>query len=123
LELAVRALHRSDGAEAMARLLDGGARFDAAFCFTDQLALGALRTATERGVPVPRDLALVGFDDIEDGRFSTPSLTTIAPDKAAIAEAALACLAERLHRPDATRPATMHHAAHRLLQRESTATT
>ena len=41
------------------------------------------------GCAVPEDLAVAGFDDIEDGRYANPSLTTMAPDKAAIARAAL----------------------------------
>lgn len=45
---------------------------------------------------VPEDIALVGFDDIEDGRYSTPSLTTISPDKAWLAQTALDRLLARL---------------------------
>ena len=52
---------------------------DAVFCFNDLLALGAPRTILQAGLQVPQDIALVGFDDIEDGRYSTPSLTTISP--------------------------------------------
>jgi LacI family transcriptional regulator, repressor for deo operon, udp, cdd, tsx, nupC, and nupG len=42
---------------------------------------------------VPADLAVVGFDGSEEGEYTTPTLTTIAPDKAAIAEQAV----ERIH--------------------------
>ncbi len=69
---------------------------DAVFCFNDLLALGALRALRDAGVRVPEDVAVVGFDDIEEGRFSVPSLTTIAPDKGAIAREAVARLARRL---------------------------
>ena len=69
---------------------------DAVFCFNDQLALGAMRAAHDAGLDVPRDVAVVGFDDIEDGRYSRPSLTTISPDKWAIAVRALELLGERL---------------------------
>jgi DNA-binding LacI/PurR family transcriptional regulator len=120
-EVAVTALHRADGADAMRRLLDADHRPDAVFCFTDQLALGALRTAAERGLRVPRDLAVVGFDDIEDGRYSVPSLTTVSPDKAAIAAQALDCLARRLTRAGAAGPARRVTAGHRLTVRESSA--
>jgi DNA-binding LacI/PurR family transcriptional regulator len=58
------AFHREDGAKAMARLLDGPAAPDAVFAFNDLLALGALRVCYERGVRVPDDVAIVGFDDI-----------------------------------------------------------
>jgi DNA-binding LacI/PurR family transcriptional regulator len=45
---------------------------------------------------VPGEIAVVGFDDIEDGRFSSPSLTTICPDKERIATLAVELLADRL---------------------------
>lgn len=114
----VRDFHRSDGAAAMAQLLDSGSPPDAVFCFNDTLALGALRTLLSRGVRVPQDVALIGFDDIEDGRFSTPSLSTIAPDKAHIAEAAVALLATRL--TAAPTPPQELCAPHRLIPRETT---
>jgi DNA-binding LacI/PurR family transcriptional regulator len=66
------------------------------FCLNDLLALGAIRGLSEAGVRVPEDVAVVGFDDIEESRFSVPTLTTVAPDKAAIAAEAVAHLARRL---------------------------
>jgi DNA-binding LacI/PurR family transcriptional regulator len=81
--------HHSDGAAAMARLLTLAEPPDAVFCFNDMLALGAIRAASERGHRVPNDIAVVGFDNTEHSAFSLPSLTTIAPDKAALAEAAV----------------------------------
>ncbi|MEV0378404.1 LacI family DNA-binding transcriptional regulator [Nonomuraea sp. NPDC050643] len=92
----VEAYHRADGARAMATLLDAGQRPDAVFCFNDPLALGALRTLLERGHTVPGDVALAGFDDIEDGRYSTPTLTTVSPDKQAIASQAVDLLVDRM---------------------------
>jgi DNA-binding LacI/PurR family transcriptional regulator len=121
LEVPVAALHRADGAQAMRRLLDGGPPPDAVFCFSDQLALGALRAALEWGLSVPGDLAVVGFDDIEDGRYATPSLTTVAPDKAQIAYRAIECLAARLGPDPLVGPARRIVADHRLIVRESTA--
>jgi DNA-binding LacI/PurR family transcriptional regulator len=119
--LPVQRLHRPDGAEAMSRLLDEGRSVDAVFCFTDELALGAMRTLAERGLRVPEDVAVVGFDDIEDGRYSVPSLTTIAPDKDEIARFAVECLADRLREPD--RPDRDLVAGHRLVVRESSGAT
>jgi DNA-binding LacI/PurR family transcriptional regulator len=119
LVVPVDTLHRPDGAAAMARLLDGPQPVDAVFCFTDELALGALRTLAERGRRVPEDVAVVGFDDIEDGRFARPSLTTISPDKAQIARMALDCLADRIANP--TGPDRDLVAGHHLVVRESTA--
>jgi DNA-binding LacI/PurR family transcriptional regulator len=81
--------HHRDGAEAMAALLDRPAPPDAVFCFNDMLALGAIRTAHDRGLRVPHDVAVVGFDNTEHSAYSVPALTTIAPDKAALARAAV----------------------------------
>jgi DNA-binding LacI/PurR family transcriptional regulator len=122
LEVPVRALHRADGAAALRTLLANGAAPDAVFCFNDQLALGALRAASDLGPRVPDDLALVGFDDIEDGRYSVPSLTTVVPDKEAIAARALACLAERMGTVGTVGtavPARRITVGHRLAVRES----
>jgi DNA-binding LacI/PurR family transcriptional regulator len=120
LECAVETLHRPDGARAAARLLDAPEPApDAVFAFSDELALGVLHTARERGLRVPEDLAVVGFDDIEDGRYAAPALTTVGPDKAQIAERALQCLADRIHsRSDL--PSQSVVVPHRLLRRAST---
>ncbi|WP_213451710.1 LacI family DNA-binding transcriptional regulator [Rhizomonospora bruguierae] len=90
------AWHRADGAAAMTALLAGPVRPDAVFCFNDTLALGAMRALHEHGLRLPEDVAVAGFDDIEDGRFAVPTLTTVSPDKAEIARLAVALLAERL---------------------------
>lgn len=88
--------HRADGATAMARLLNLAEPPDAVFAFSDLLALGAQRVALSHGLAVPRDVAIVGFDDVEDGRYATPTLTTIAPDKAEIARAAVRQIVARI---------------------------
>lgn len=87
---------RDAGARAMAQLLDLPKPPDAVFCYNDPLALGAMRAIHERGMRVPEDVAIVGFDGSEDGRFSTPSLTTISQDKRQIARYAVELLAARL---------------------------
>jgi DNA-binding LacI/PurR family transcriptional regulator len=110
--------HRADGAAAMAHLLDSPEPPDAVFCFSDLLALGALRTLLDHGLRVPEDVALVGFDDIEDGRFSTPTLTTIRPGKAEIASLAVELLAQRLAGDDHSPPRECY-AGHDLAVRES----
>lgn len=70
---------------------------DAVFCCNDLVALGVLHAARERGLSVPGDVALIGVDDIEEGRYSLPALSTIAPDKDAIAHEAVALLLRRMH--------------------------
>ncbi|HEX4811128.1 MAG TPA: LacI family DNA-binding transcriptional regulator [Nonomuraea sp.] len=111
--------HRTGGAAAMSALLElrRSDPPDAVFCFNDAIALGALRVLLSRGYQVPDDVMLIGFDDIEDGRFATPTLSTVSPDKALIAESAVELLAARLagspERPQEVR------VPHRLAPRES----
>lgn len=89
LVVPVEHYERSEGAAAMAHLLRLPEPPDAVFCCNDLLAVGAMRTALERGIAIPDQIAVAGFDDIAEGAYGFPSLTTIAPDKAAIAEAAV----------------------------------
>jgi LacI family repressor for deo operon, udp, cdd, tsx, nupC, and nupG len=87
---------RAEGARAMDRLLAVPEPPDAVFCFSDLMAIGAIRVLHDRGVRVPDDIAVIGFDDIEEGRFSHPRLSTMAPDKASIARESLRMLTERM---------------------------
>lgn len=84
------------GASATEELLRLPEPPDAIFCFTDWLALGALRTLRLHDRRVPDDIAIVGFDDIPYGRVAAPSLTTISPDRQQIAKLAVDLLAQRL---------------------------
>ncbi|MDG2515698.1 LacI family DNA-binding transcriptional regulator [Sphingobium yanoikuyae] len=80
------ALHRScwlepdSAVEAVDGLLDQGAAFDALVCASDLVALGAMRALMRRGLSVPTDVALVGYDDIELAAHAHPALTTIRQD-------------------------------------------
>lgn len=104
----------------MASLLDRGERPDAVFAYNDMIAIGAMRTITERGLTIPGDIAVVGFDDIEESRYGTTTLTTIAPDKAAIARLAVDSLVERLAGTPVAEP-RRPRPGYRLVVRESTA--
>jgi LacI family transcriptional regulator, repressor for deo operon, udp, cdd, tsx, nupC, and nupG len=110
--------HRDSGAAAMAQLLGLAEPPDAVFCYNDLLAIGAMRTILSHGLRIPEDIAVAGFDDIEESRFSFPSLTSISPDKQSIARLAVARLFERLN-GDGGAP-TAQHVEYRLAVREST---
>jgi DNA-binding LacI/PurR family transcriptional regulator len=113
--------HRSAGARAMNHLLESGVEFDAVFGLNDTLALGALRALISRGVRVPDDVAVAGFDDIEETRFSSPTLTTIDPGREEIARTAVELLVARMAgRDDAPDPQEIF-AKYALHIRESTA--
>lgn len=115
----VEVYRRDDGARALRDLLRLDDRPDAVFCGNDLLALGALRVALEEGLGVPEDLAIIGIDDIEDGRWSTPTLSTVAPDKRQIATTAVELLAERMQ-PGADLAPRERTARFTLRAREST---
>jgi DNA-binding LacI/PurR family transcriptional regulator len=114
----VRSYFRPDGATAMRRLLKLPERPDAVFCFNDLMALGAMRALHEAGLRVPQDIALVGFDDVEEAEYSIPSLTTIAPDKTKIADAAVGTLLHRINEGYAE-PCRLIQPGYRLVVRES----
>jgi DNA-binding LacI/PurR family transcriptional regulator len=68
------------GHHALSDLLDHSARFDAVFAATDLMAIGAIRALGERGLRVPIDVAVTGFDDIPMASFANPPLTTVMQD-------------------------------------------
>ena len=109
---------RSHAAPAVRQLLALPDPPDGLFCFSDELAVGALRELHEQRIRVPEQIKIVGFDDIDETRFTTPTLTTIKPDKAAIAETALTMLLNRVQGSDAKpRDARV---GYQLITREST---
>jgi len=118
--------HRANGARAMAAILDSGVPVDGVVALNDALAIGAMFELQVRGLSIPRDVAVVGFDDIEDARYSVPALTTIDPGRREIAEVAVDLLRRRLdERTSAVgspRPPVLHVADLRLIERESTPT-
>jgi LacI family transcriptional regulator len=65
------------GYSAMQKQLASGAEFTAVFCGTDVLAAGALKACDDAGIDCPRDISLVGFDNLEFGEYLKPSLTTV----------------------------------------------
>lgn len=118
LAVEVAAYGRADGAAAMHALLELERRPDAVFCFNDLLAAGAVRAAADRGLSVPGDLAVVGFDDIEQARYSVPALSSVAPDKPELARLAVEALLRRIDGAADAAP-SVFHAGHRLVVRQS----
>jgi LacI family transcriptional regulator len=58
-------------------LLNRGGEFTALICYNDEAAFGAIRAFADHGLRVPRDISVVGFDDIRSAAFYNPSLTTV----------------------------------------------
>ncbi|GCE30400.1 LacI family transcriptional regulator [Dictyobacter alpinus] len=111
--------NRENGARAIRQLLALDTPPDGVFCFNDHLALGVIRAVHEAGYRVPEDIAVVGFDDIEDSRYAIPALTTISPDKDKIGQLSTAFLLGRI---DGTRtgPPERIEVPCQLIIREST---
>ncbi len=85
--------HRMDGGrEAMVRLLDKAARPTAVLTSNDMTAIGAMGAIFERGLKVPQDISLIGFDDIELSAFTQPGLTTVRLSRQEIAKTAFRAL-------------------------------
>lgn len=74
---------------AMAALVESGAEFSALFATNDSLALGALRFAAQRGIAVPGEISIIGFDNIEFGAFAVTPLSSVSYDVARISSLAV----------------------------------
>lgn len=70
----------SQGRNAIVQLLDSRTPFDGLFFACDAMALGALEELSARGIKVPQDVGVIGFDGLGSGAFSSPPLTTVQPD-------------------------------------------
>ncbi|HZJ09502.1 MAG TPA: LacI family DNA-binding transcriptional regulator [Trueperaceae bacterium] len=103
-------------------LRDQGAGFDGLLCANDAMALGAMRRLQELGVDVPADVAVVGMDDIEAARMSTPTLTTVALLARERGRIACELLLRRLGDGSAGEPEKIT-VLPKLIERESTAVT
>jgi DNA-binding LacI/PurR family transcriptional regulator len=112
--------HRENGVAAMRQLIDEGIPFDSVFTLNDSLGLGALRALGEAGVRVPEDVALIGFDNIDETRFSVPSMTSIDPGQDEIAEVAVRLLIERINEKGEPAPPRQVLADYSVIGREST---
>ncbi len=65
------------GIACMQRAWDDGLRPTAVLAMSDAMAVGVLHAAEELGLQIPRDLSVVGFDDIDLARYTSPPLTTV----------------------------------------------
>ena len=88
------------GIRATESLFARGESFTAVFCSNDEMAMGALRAIKSRGLRVPEDISVVGFDDIRFARYCDPPLTTIAQPMGDIGREAMTMLIEILNGTD-----------------------
>ena len=80
--------YRADaGYQALSEAMDKGLRFKAVVAASDELALGCMAAAVDRGLAIPNDVAIVGFGGLGWGAFVRPAMTTVSLDTDAIARA------------------------------------
>ena len=88
LLLRVDQVSLEDARKKIVSLIDSGIGFDGVFCATDLLAAGTVEALTERGVQVPQQVKVVGFDDTSISRLAARPITTIHQDIDAISRTA-----------------------------------
>jgi LacI family transcriptional regulator len=88
------------GYDGTRRLLDSGARFTALVAGNDHTALGAMRALREHGLDVPRDVSVVGFDNIPETAYYEPPLTTVHQDFEALGSQSVEYLVDLISSPE-----------------------
>jgi DNA-binding LacI/PurR family transcriptional regulator len=95
--------HKLEGGErAVRELLRAAPRPTAVLCSNDLTAIGVLRGLDAEGLRAPRDMSVVGFDDINMARFTLPPLTTVRLSRAELAGLVFEALSRDLENPDAS---------------------
>lgn len=91
-----------DGAQGLKTILDRGGRPSALFAANDAMAIGCMQHARQRGLRIPQDISLVGFDDIETSAHLEPPLTTVKVFKEELGAAAVRTLVQTVKAKSAT---------------------
>lgn len=89
-----------NGYETMLRALDDGLDSTAIVAICDTVAVGAIKALSERGLRVPEDVSVTGFDDIDYARYSVPGLTTVAQPLRLIVKESTRILLDIIADPD-----------------------
>lgn len=118
LEPRVANFQFDQGASAMSRLLDLDERPDAVFCFSDMLAIGALSVLHDRGVRVPEDIAIMGWDDVTEARYAWPPLTSVRAETEEVARVAVDYLLRQINNQPIER--TDYYVDYEIVARAST---
>lgn len=88
--------HRIDGVNAMNEMLDTGVIPDGVVALNDMLASGAMHAIQMRGLRIPEDVSVIGFDNSDDSQYLSPALTTISPGLDAVARMSVKVLKDRI---------------------------
>jgi LacI family transcriptional regulator len=121
-EMIVEGDHKMEGGmRALVQLAGLAVRPTAILCSNDMTALGVMREAYERGIVIPRDLSLVGFDDIHLAQFTTPPLTTVQMSQTLLAEYAFQALRGEVERTSGAADSNEYELLTTFVLRRSTA--
>jgi LacI family transcriptional regulator len=112
IDITTRAQNAREGEESVEKLLDAARRPTAVFCANDLLALGVMRGLIKRGLSIPADMALVGYDDVEFASVLATPLTSIRQPKYELGRAATELLLDEANNP------TTHEHKHIVYQPE-----
>lgn len=88
--------HRNDGYRIMSKMLDQGMKIDGVISFNDMMAAGAMQAIELRGLRIPEDISIIGFDNTDDSKYLTPPLTSVSPNLPAVARLSVATLIDRI---------------------------
>jgi LacI family transcriptional regulator len=121
VELVIEGDHTMEGGMgAFARLLAEPVRPTAALCSNDMTAIGVMRESHDAGIKIPRDLSVVGFDDIRLAQFVLPPLTTVQMSQAELGRLAFQALLAEVERKTPAPNGTEYVLRTNLVLREST---
>ena len=95
------------GYQAACNLLDRGRSFTALFAMSDVMAIGAIRALNDRGLKVPEDVSVMGFDGLQGGEFICPRLSTVCQDPQTIARRSVEILLENIEKAQSPRYETV----------------
>jgi DNA-binding LacI/PurR family transcriptional regulator len=120
--LIVEGDHRAEGGmAAAAQILNSPIKPTAILCSNDLTAIGVMKKSYEEGVVIPRDLSLVGFDDVRLAQYMLPPLTTVQMSQTDLAMLAFKALLAEVGREEPLSNGTEYILQTNLLLRKSTA--
>lgn len=90
-----------DAQVATGRLMDRCPELTAVFALSDVMAIGVIRALKDRGLRVPEDVSVVGYDGVPIGKFTVPRLATVRQDTAAMAKQGADLLVKQMNEPEA----------------------
>ena len=95
------------GYQAACNLLDRGRTFTAIFAMSDVMAIGAIRALHDRGIRVPEDVSVMGFDGLQIGNFISPRLSSVSQNTPLLAQRSIEILLEHMDAPQPPRYETI----------------